>query len=330
VSDELPAARSVLVTGASGLIGRRVVSVLATEQTVTGDDAIDTIVAFDLRDVDAGQRLSNVEYCRGDIREPGLADLLRQHAVDTVVHLAAVVTPGPNSSRELEHSIDVLGTENVLDSCLRAGVRQLIYTSSGAAYGYHADNPQPLCESDPLRGNEEFAYSHHKRLAEEVLAKARREHPALAQLIFRPGTVLGERVNNPITAIFDRPLVIGVRGSEAPFVFIWEEDVARCIVRGIRHRRSGIYNLAGDGAIALREIARRVGKPYVALPPVVLRTALRVARVLGLSSLGPEQVRFLRYRPVLSNANLKSEFGFVPTYSSEQCFEHYRAIHFPG
>ena len=70
--------------------------------------------------------------------------------------------------------------------------------------------------------------------------------------MFRPGTILGERVANPITAIFDRPVVVGVRGSDAPFVLVWDEDVAGCIVEGIRERRTGIYNLAGDGAITLR------------------------------------------------------------------------------
>ncbi|NIR41945.1 MAG: epimerase, partial [Actinobacteria bacterium] len=47
------------------------------------------------------------------VRDPALEGVLRDHAVDTVVHLAAIVTPGPDSSRELEYSIDVLGTENV-------------------------------------------------------------------------------------------------------------------------------------------------------------------------------------------------------------------------
>jgi UDP-glucose 4-epimerase len=282
----------------------------------------------DVRDVAPEERLPGVAYARADVREPGLGKLLHEHAVDTVVHLAAVVTPGKDSSRELEYAIDVLGTRNVLDACLEAGVRQLVYTSSGAAYGYHPDNPVPLRESDPLRGNEEFAYSDHKRLVEEMLARAREEHPELAQLVLRPGAILGERVRNPITDLFERSVVIGVRGSDAPFVLIWDEDVARCIVQGIVERRTGTYNLCGDGSLSLEEIARRLGKPYVALPAPVLEGALRVLRALGLTRLGPEQVRFLRYRPVLSNERLRSELGFAPAFTSEECFEHYRRLRF--
>jgi UDP-glucose 4-epimerase len=287
-----------------------------------------TVVALDLREPPADERIPRTEYCTGDIRDPAIEKIFRTHSVDTVIHLAAIVTPGKGSTRELEHSIDVLGTENVLRACLKAGVRRFIYTSSGAAYGYHADNACPLEESDALRGNEEFAYSDHKRLVEEMLARYRLDHPELEQLIFRPGTILGEQVRNPITAIFERRLVLGVTGSPAPFVFIWDEDVARCILKGIREERTGIFNVAGDGTISLREIARRLGKPYLPLPPVLIAGALGLLKTLGLTQLGPAQVNFLRYRPVLSNERLKAEFGFTPSYTSEGCFEHYRRSRF--
>lgn len=309
--------RHVLVTGASGLVGRRVVARLAPEARV---------VALDVRAPAPAERLAGVAYHKADIRDAALEKTLVEHAIDTVVHLAAVVTPGPDSSRALEYAIDVTGTRHVLDACMGAGVRQLVYTSSGAAYGYHADNPVPLRESDPLRGNETFAYAWHKRLAEEALAAARASHPELGQLVFRVGTILGERVASPITALFERPVIVGVLGAEAPFVLIWDEDVAACIAKGIRERRTGVFNLAGGGAVSLREIARRLGKPYLPLPAPVLAGALRGLQRLGLSARGPEQVDFLRYRPVLDNTALKSEFGFTPRFDSAQCFEHYRRM----
>jgi UDP-glucose 4-epimerase len=317
-------ARCVLVTGASGLVGRQVVARLAGERDV------ETVVALDLREPDPADRLAGVRYERGDIRDPALEKILEANAVDTVVHLAAVVTPGPESTRELEFSIDVLGTRNVAEASVRAGVQQLVYTSSGAAYGYHADNPLPLRETHPLRGNEAFAYAWHKRLAEESLARVREEHPELAQLVFRVGTILGERAESPITALFERRVIVGVRGSDAPFVLIWDEDVAACIAKGILERRSGIFNLCGDGALPLPEIARRLGKPYLPLPAGLLAGALRALGVLGLTARGAEQVDFLRYRPVLANDALVEEFGFRPRFTSEECFERYKSLHFDG
>jgi UDP-glucose 4-epimerase len=318
-------ARSVLVTGASGLVGGKTVARLAAAA-----DRPESIVALDLREPPPGPRLPGVVRVAGDLRDPALAKRLAEHRVEAVVHLAAVVTPGRRSSRELEYAIDVLGTRNVVNSCLGAGVRQLVYLSSGAAYGYRADNPVPLRESDPLRADPGFAYAWHKRLVEEELASVRDLHPELAQLVFRPGTILGESVASPVTALFERRFVLGVAGSRSPFVFVWDDDVAACIEKGIRERRSGIYNLAGDGAVALPEIARRLRKPHLPLPPALLAALLGALRRLGLSARGAEQVEFLRYRPVLSNEKLVREFGFTPL-TSEECFERYRRARFgPG
>ena len=312
-----PPPRSVLVTGASGLVGRKLV-----ERLDRAPGTIETLVAVDLAPPAA--RRAGVVYETADVRDPALGKRLEHHAVDTLVHLAAVVTPGRRSSRRREYEIDVEGTRNVVQGCLASGVRQLVYLSSGAAYGYHPDNPVPLRETDPLRGNPAFAYAWHKRLAEELLAEQRREHPELLQLVFRPGTILGESVSSPITALFERPIVVGVRGSDAPFVLIWDEDVAACIERGIRERKSGCYNLAGDGALPLPEIARRLERRYLPLPPSLLAGALWLLQRLGLSSRGPEQVDFLRYRPVLDNQRLKHGFGFTPTLTSDGCFERWR------
>ena len=320
---EASGARCVLVTGASGLVGRKTVARLAA-----ASDRPRTLVALDLREPPAASRLPGVIYVAGDVRDRALAKQLAEHRVEVVVHLAAVVTPGRRSSRQLEYEIDVLGTRNVVLACLETGVRQLVYLSSGAAYGYHADNPVPLRESDPLRGNESFAYAWHKRLVEEELARVRDRHPELLQLAFRPGTILGESVASPITALFERRIVVGVAGSEAPFVFIWDDDVAACLEKGIRERRSGTYNLVGDGAIALPEIARRLAKPYLPLPAALLAALLGGLHRLGLSGRGSEQVDFLRYRPVLSNEKLVREFGFTPSLTSEECFERYRRLRF--
>ncbi len=171
----------------------------------------------------------------------------------------------------------------------RRGRGQLIVTSSGAAYGYHADNPLPLAEDDPLRGNPEFAYSDHKRQVEELLARARAEHPELRQLIFRPGAILGDTTRNQITDLFEQRFVLGVAGSDAPFMFIWDHDVVACLVKGVLEDAAGIYNLAGDGMTTMPEIARRLGKRYVPVPAWLIRGALSVLRPLGSASTAPSR-----------------------------------------
>lgn len=311
--------RSLLITGAGGYIGRQLVAALAV------NDAVGRLCACDIRLPPAAERLAGVDYEQLDVRDSALAELCRARGVDSLVHLAAVVTPGAGADRRLLYEVDVLGTRNVLQACRAAGVGQLVLTSSGAAYGYHADNPAWLDEHDALRGNPEFAYSDHKRQVEQMLADWRRHHPELAQLVFRPCTVLGAGTRNQITALFERPLVLGLRGSDTPFVLIWDQDVVAALERGVVQRASGIYNLAGDGVLCLRQMARMMNKPYVALPPAAVAGALWLLGRLRLTGYGPEQVDFLRYRPVLANARLKHEFGYTPQKTSAEVFAHYLA-----
>jgi UDP-glucose 4-epimerase len=210
-----------------------------------------------------------------------------------------------------------------LEACVAAKAAQIIVTSSGAAYGYHADNRQPLTEEDPIRGNEEFAYAHHKRLVEEMLGRYREEHPELKQLVLRVCTILGENASNQITALFERRFVIDLAGATAPFVFIEDEDVAGCILKGIHEGRAGVYNVAADKTLSMEEIARILGKPYLRLPPALLKGVLWVLKRVGLSQYGPEGTLFLQHRPVLSNAKLKAEFGYTPGHTSEEVFLRY-------
>jgi UDP-glucose 4-epimerase len=310
--------RSVLVTGAAGYIGRQVIGALARDRC-----GLVTIVASDVRDVAEADRLPGIEYVAANIRSPDLARIFKRHGVEVVVHLAAIVTPDRSSNRQLEYEVDVLGTENVLQACVGAQVCKLIYTSSGAAYGYHADNPAWIGEDAPLRGNPEFAYSDHKRLVEEMLARWRAQHPEVVQLIFRPGTILGARARNQITDLFEKRYVLGISGSESPFVIIWDQDVVGAILHGIHAGGTGCFNVAGDGALTLREMAAMLRKPYVALPPGVVTAALWVLKALRLTQYGPEQVNFLRYRPVLSNRRLKEVFGYQPRKTTREAFEYF-------
>ncbi len=295
----------ILITGAAGYIGHQLGNRLAVDHHVIGTDirARDDL-AFPVRQL--------------DIRAPALADLLSAEGITHVVHLASVLQASKDRARD--YDIDVNGTRNVLDCCLKAGVQHLTVTSSGAAYGYHPDNPAWIDETDALRGNPEFAYSDHKRQIEELLADYRARYPTLQQLIFRPGTVLGESTRNQITELFMAPKILALKGSDSPFVFIWDQDVIGAMEMGIRQSKTGIYNMAGDGALSMAEIARRLNKPLLTLPVWLVKAGLQVAKWRGKPT-GPEQVNFLRYRPVLSNRRLKEEFGYPLAKTSAEVFE---------
>ncbi len=307
---------NIFITGAGGYLGTQLVRALTDARVPVG-----RVVASDIRDIPAGKRLDGITYEVADVRSKDLAGLLQKHAIDVVVHLASIVTPDKHATREFLYSVDVEGTRNVLEAATAAGVGKLVVSSSGAAYGYHADNPAWITEDCPLRGNKAFAYAWHKRLVEEMLADWRSSHPQLKQVILRISTILGETVDNQITAMFKRPRVLAIRGATSPFVFIHDQDVVGALLRAIESDAGGAWNLAGDGALTIDEIATRLGKPCIHLPAWLVKAGLALLKPFGLTRYGPEQVAFLRYRPVLDNNRLKSEFGYTPRYSTTEAFD---------
>ena len=309
---------AVLVTGASGYVGRLCVAALAKRI-----DDLSALVALDWVETSPADRLAAVVYEQGDICDPALEALFRKHSIDTVIHLASIVRAPKGAPKDLAYRVDVLGTKNVLEACEAVDAKRLIVTSSGAAYGYHPDNPEWLDEQDALRGNDEFEYSKHKRLVEHMLAEWREQRPELRQVVFRPGTIVGEDVHSPVTDLFEKPVILGIAGSSSPFVFIWDQDLVQCLVDAVFSDKVGVYNQAGDGALTPKEIARILDKPYVPLPAALVKGILWTLKGVGLTENGPERVNFLRYRPVLSNRRLKEEYGYVPKLTSREAFELY-------
>ncbi|QIK64630.1 NAD-dependent epimerase/dehydratase family protein [Leucobacter viscericola] len=313
----------MLITGGNGFLGRSVIEQLCGAGRFAG---VEHVVSADIRLPADGDRIPNVSYELCDVTDAAaLPPLLRMHRITTVIHLASIVNPGKQTTEAQEYAVDVTGSRNTIDACLTEGVQRIIVSSSGAAYGYHADNPEWLTESDPLRGNDEFSYSKHKRLVEEMLAECGEQHPELEQSIFRIGTILGEGLQNQITALFDAKRVLAIAGSDSPYVFIWHSDVAAVLAKAVTSPVTGIFNVAGTGALTIQNIAARMGKRNLTLPAWLLSAGLTVGHALRLTPHTAARVNFVRYRPVLSNAALIERFGYTPSKTSAEAFEAFRA-----
>ena len=306
------AAKTILITGAAGLVGCALIEALAES---SGHRVVVT-------DINPPLNLpEGIEFRTMDVTGDDPDQVIGDIKPDVIVHLASIVTAPKGTGRDFAYQVDVIGTRKVLDAAIKYKTKRIVVTSSGAAYGYHKENIKPLVETDPIRGNQEFPYSYHKMLVEKMLAETRDSNPKLEQVILRVGTVLGVGTENQITALFHKQRLLAVRGCESPFVFIWTKDLARILRRAAIDGPAGIFNAAADGALGITDFSQILGKSVLNIPAWILKTALAIAKPLGLSQYGPEQVRFLQYRPVLDNTKLKQDFGYTPELTSAEVFD---------
>jgi len=303
----------VLITGAAGDIGTRLVKILSANTSVDlfttaldslGYEANSTHKVFDVRNDDFIQWVEDIKP-------------------EVIIHLASIIQLPESMTTEDAHDVDVKATERLLQASVKIGVKKFVVTSSGAAYGYWKDNADWLTEDMPVRGNDDYFYSSHKRQVEEIMAKYRKEHPELKQVVLRPGTVLGPNFQNPITNMFSKNIISGIAGSDSPFVIIWVDDLVEYLIESALTDVEGVYNVAGDGTLSLKNIANRLNKLYLPIPPTFLRFMLSILKPLGLSQYGPEQVKFIEFRPVLSNSKIKASFKHQPGKSTAQAFESF-------
>jgi UDP-glucose 4-epimerase len=300
----------VLVTGAAGDIGSRLSKALSVRDGVE----LYTTALEPLDGVDSFHQVF-------DVRDESFLSWVKQIKPDVVVHLASIIKLPAGMTIEDAHDIDVKATDKLLQACLSVDVKKFIVTSSGAAYGYWRDNPEWLTEDMPVRGNKDYFYSDHKRQVEELLAGYRETHPHLQQVVLRPGTVLGPNFENPITNMFEKKVISGIKNCDSPFVIIWVDDLVQYLVESCVSDIQGVFNVAGDGVLSLQDIAKRLNKPFIAIPAFLIKAVLGCLKPLGLSQYGPEQVKFVQYRPVLSNQKIKQQFRHQPEKTTAQAFE---------
>ena len=138
---------SVLVTGAYGLLGSRLVATLVERGVQVTALKRDEVVASAL-ELEGTERHINV--VRGDVCDALLIErVLNEYEVESVFHLAAQTIVGvANRSPVSTYETNIRGTWTVLDVCRRRSVRRVVVAASDKAYG--AQNNLPYTEASPL------------------------------------------------------------------------------------------------------------------------------------------------------------------------------------
>jgi UDP-glucose 4-epimerase len=144
-------------------------------------------------------------------------------------------------------------------------------------------------------------------------------------LRFAPFT--GPGVASPLLDYLTMPVVPTVLGYDPRLQFVHIDDAVRALVLAAIGAHPGTYNVAGDGAMLLSQITRRLGRPT--FPVVSFGSSFfgALIRRAGIADFTPDQVALVRYGRVLDTTRLKSRLGWEPEHTTADALRaHAEAI----
>jgi len=172
----------ILVTGASGFVGRLLVSRLL--ETHPRDE----VAAFLLpSETLPEESLKKVEVIRGDLRQPETVRAAIRGR-DLVFHVAGFISYWVLDAKIME-AVNVGGTKAVVDACIEYKVKRLVHVSSVGAIGFHEDGSESD-ETTPFNWPESFGYMTTKRDGQKIVMDAVRER-GLDAVVVNPASVMG-------------------------------------------------------------------------------------------------------------------------------------------
>jgi UDP-glucose 4-epimerase len=225
------------------------------------------------------------------------------------------------------HEANAIGTMNILAACggPDSPVRRFVFKSSAHYYGCERD--------DPAFFTEEMGRPHPPRTrlesdiveAEQAVAGFAERSPDVTVTVLRFCNALGPDIRTTHTKLFALPAVPFVLGFDPRYQFIHEDDLVGVLRFAVENDLPGTYNAAGDGVLALSEVASLLGRPPAPiLPPWGASLVTPALRPLGVRVPG-EVLNQLKYGRGIDNRKLKAAgytFGFT---SRETVIKHAEA-----
>ncbi|MBQ1020058.1 NAD(P)-dependent oxidoreductase [Micromonospora sp. D93] len=259
--------RRVVVTGATGKLGRAVVAHLRA----VGVDvlAVDRAGGRDPRDV-------NGEFLLVDLTDYGqvveaLTGGADEHAggVDAVVHLAAVPAPGLKSNATT-FANNSAATYNVFAAARAAGIKRVVWASSETVLGLPFDTPPPYAPVDEeYAPRPESTYSLNKALEEEMARHFCRWDPELVMVGLRFSNVMDVEDYAPFPSFDADPRL----RRWNLWGYIDARDGAQAVERALAHDQPGadVFVIANADTVMSRSSASLMAEVY---PGVEIRKEL--------------------------------------------------------
>lgn len=307
----------ILVTGASGLVGRE----LSRQLAELGLRARGTDISAAARVVSPSGAAAPIEA--GDLLDPAACHRLCE-GIETIVHTAALQHHSgmPRWGRRRFFGANVAMTRNLVQAAVARGVRHVVFISSDMVYGMprgramtEHDEPRPI-----------GPYGESKLASEEACLSARGR--GLIVTILRPRLIIGPGRLGVLQKLFDRVrrgLSVPIFGrGDHRYQMVAVSDVASACVLAVQRRCEGVFNLGSSDPPAVRslmtDLCHRAGSRshVVSLPKLPSRLALWMLHGVRMSPLSPEQFRIADVDYVLDTTAARRELGWTPRYDDAE------------
>jgi UDP-glucose 4-epimerase len=294
---------TIIVTGACGRLGKRVVRMLHRERRV---------IAIDRREFP--DKPKDVIHEQVDIRRKKLKDIFRAEPVEADIHLG--VMHDPRASSQEHHSWNVAGFQKLMEYVAHFDVPKLVVLSSSNVYGPQPDNAQFLTEDAPLLGGARF--SEIRDLIEvDMLAQGFFwKHPQTETVILRPVHIVGA-VHNAASNFLRLPTIPTLMGFDPMVQLIHESDVVRAIACAITPGKRGIYNIAGPEPAPLSRIVKLLDRPSIPVPYTFGKAVLKRLWSFRLTTFPAPELDHIRYVCMVDDRHARTELGYQPATSIE-------------
>jgi UDP-glucose 4-epimerase len=250
----------ILVIGGAGFIGSFVVSELLKEEVAE-------VVVYDnfargkksYLDEQLNDPRCTIFPIGGDIRDLDILDAAVK-GKDYVIALAAMWLLHCKDFPRTAFEVNIAGTFNVLEACVRHNVKKLVWSSSASVYGDAVE--LPMTESHPFNNKNFYGAS---KIAGEAMATAFNERYGLSIIGLRYMNVYGPHQDQTAAYTGVVPIMLNkIEADEAPVIngdgsqaydFIYVEDVARCNVEALKAETTfGMYNVGTEVQTSIKEL----------------------------------------------------------------------------
>jgi len=313
---------AVLVTGASGFVGTALVRKL-----IAASLQVRVLLrpASDRRNIEG----LPVEIALGDLADNNSLERALE-GCNALFHVAADYRLWARHPQQIYQS-NVAGTVNIMQAALKAGVERIVYTSSVATLGLHADGT-PADENTPVTINDMIGHYKRSKFLAEVEVKRMIAGQGLPAVIVNPSTPVGPRDIRPTPT--GRMVLDAACGRTPAYVdtglnLVHVDDVAQGHLLAFERGVTGERYILGGRNMTLKEILTEVARitgqkpPRVRLPHNLVLPIAYIYEAWAWLTNGPEPratvdgVRLSKKYMFFSIEKARRELGYNPRPAEE-------------